>query len=166
MVLMLSACTTTGDPSPTPTTITILLTSTTTNPTTTALTEPAPETCDPPAFLPTVLPERVVDDQPDLAAVPLDEFTLQPGTIVTGWTDENGNPVLAMVRGGLPPIRWLAPPERIEVREFEAAVGDLGDGIWGVAWVEGPDRCDEFYLVFYPPTGPEEAKVVVASLTG
>ncbi len=63
---------------------------TTTIPTTTVPTGPAPETCDPPGFLPTVLPERVIDDQPDVSAVPLDELTLQPGTIVTGWTDGSG----------------------------------------------------------------------------
>jgi hypothetical protein len=108
----------------------------------------------------------VIDAQPDVSAVPLDDFTLQPGTIVTGWTDGSGNPVLAMVRGGLPPIRWADTPEPIEVRGRDAALGDLGEGIWGVAWFEGPDRCDEYYLVFYPPTGPEEAKQVADSLTG
>ena len=71
-----------------------------------------------------------------------------------------------MVRGGLPPTRWINTPETIEVRGTEAALGDLGGGIWGVAWFEGPDRCDEYYLVFYPPTGPEEAKLVAESLTG
>ncbi len=113
-----------------------------------------------------MLPDRVADDQPDLAAVPLDDFTLQPGTIVTGWTDDSGDPVLAMVRGALPPTRWVTTPEKVALRGTEAALGELGNGIWGVAWFEGPDRCDEYYLVFYPPTGPEEARVVAESLTG
>jgi len=165
MTLVLAACTSAGDSTTTASTITIPITPTTI-PTTTLTTEPAPETCDPPTFLPTVLPDRVTDDQPDVSAVPLDEFTLQPGTIVTGWTDEAGIPVLAMVRGALPPIRWINTPETIEIRGEKAALGDLGEGIWGVAWYEGLDRCDLYYLVFYPPTGPDEARMVAASLTG
>ena len=49
-----------------------------------------------------------------------------------------------------------------------AAEGGPGerDGVWATAWFEGPDRCDEYYLVFYPPTGLEEARAVVESLTG
>lgn len=162
--LLLSACTSGSEPSTT-VTITIPVT-TTTIPTTTVPTEPAPETCNPPGFLPTVLPERVIDDQPDVSAVPLDELTLQPGTIVTGWTDASGDPVVAFVRGALPPQRWIEAPEEIEVRGVKAAVGELGDGIWGVAWFEGPDRCDEYYLVFYPPATAEEARMVAESLTG
>lgn len=108
----------------------------------------------------------MVDGQPDLSAVPLDDYTLQPGTIVTGWTDAVGKPVVAFVRGGLPPTYWIGTTERIDVRGTEAALGELGDGVWGVAWVEGPDRCDEYYLVFYPPTGSAEARAVAESLTG
>ena len=167
LLLVLAACAATGDPDTPATTIIIPLTTTTvTTPTTTASTEPAPQTCAPPSFLPSALPERVVDDQPDVSKVPLDNFTLQPGTIVTGWTDGGGSPVLAIVRGALPPTRWVSTPEKVTVRGAEAALGDLGNGIWGVAWFEGPDRCDEYYLVFYPPTGPEEAQLVAESLTG
>lgn len=158
-----AACATAADP--TTTTPTILIPVTTTSATTTTQPTPAPETCNPPGFLPTTLPDRVIDDQPDVSAVPLDDFTLQPGTIVTGWTDEDGNPVLAMVRGALPPTRWVDTPQKVTVRGTEAALGDLGNGIWGVAWFEGPDRCDEYFLVFYPPAGPEEARVVAESLT-
>ncbi|MDX1740658.1 MAG: hypothetical protein R3178_05160 [Rhodothermales bacterium] len=163
--LLAAACTSSaGEPSTTVTITIPVTTTTTTEPTTAGPT--APPTCDPPAFLPSALPERVVDDQPDVSAVPLDELTLQPGTIVTGWTDETGDPVVAFVRGALPPKRWVETPEPIEVRGTDAALGQLGDGIWAVAWFEGPDRCDEYYLVFYPPTGPDEARVVVESLTG
>jgi hypothetical protein len=133
-------------------------------PTTTGPTAPA--LCDPPGFLPSVLPDRVVGDRPDVSAVPLDELTLQPGTIVTGWADENGSPVVALVRGALPPKRWVETPEAIAVRGTDAAMGELGDGIWAVAWFEGPERCDEYYLVFYPPTDREEAIMVAESLTG
>ena len=164
ITLVLAACATTADSTTTAPTITIPIATTTT--TTVASTESAPEPCDPPTFLPTVLPDRVTDNQPNLPAVPLDAFTLQPGTIVTGWTDDDGNPVLAMVRGGLPPTRWISTPETIEIRGEAAALGDLGEGIWAVAWYEGPDRCDEYYLVFFPPTGPEEAREVAGSLTG
>ncbi len=163
MVLAAAACATTADPTTTPPTIVIPITTTST--TTTTPPVPAPATCNPPGFLPTILPDRVIDDQPDVSAVPLDLFTLQPGTIVTGWTDEAGNPVLAMVRGALPPTRWINTPEKVTVRGTEAAVGDLGNGIWAVAWFEGLDRCDQYFLVFYPPTGPEEALAVAESLT-
>lgn len=166
LLLTLAACATGADPTTTSPTITITIPIGTTTTTTTTATIPAPQTCDPPTFLPTILPDRVVDDRPDVSAVPLDDLTLQPGTIVTGWTDESGKPVLAMVRGALPPTRWVNTPERIGVRGTEAAVGDLGEGTWAVAWFEGPDRCDEYYLVFYPPTGPDEARTVAASLTG
>jgi len=166
-LLVLAACANAGDSDATATTITVPITTTSaTAPVTTVSTIPALEPCDPPGFLPSALPERVIDDRPDVSAVPLDELTLQAGTIVTGWTDTAGNPVLAMVRGALPPIRWIDTPGEIEIRGFKAAVGELGDGIWAVAWFEGPDRCDEYYLVFYPPTGPEEAKAVAESLTG
>jgi hypothetical protein len=165
-MLMLAACTGAADPPATSPTTIIITIPTTTTPPTTASTVPPPETCDPPTFLPGVLPDRVVDDQPDLSAVPLDDYTLQPGTIVTGWTDDAGNPVLAMVRGALPPTRWIITPEKVAIRGTEAALGELGDGVWGVAWFEGPDRCDEYYLVFYPPTGSAEARAVAESLTG
>jgi hypothetical protein len=164
LLLTLAACATVADPTTTSPTITIPIT--TTSATTTTPTIPAPLTCDPPTFLPTILPDRVVDDRPDVSAVPLDNLTLQPGTIVTGWTDEVGKPVVAFVRGGLPPTYWTGTTKNIVVRGTEAALGELGDGIWAVAWVEGPDRCDEYYLVLYPPTGLEEAKQVAASLTG
>ena len=162
---MVAACSTASEPTTT-VTITIPVATTTTIPTTTSPTEAPPEPCNPPSFLPTVLPERVIDDEPDVSAVPLDEFTLQPGTIVTGWTDESGKPAVAMVRGGLPPTRWIDTPEEIEVRGVTGAIGPLNDGVWAVAWFEGPDRCDEYYLVLYPPTGPEEARTVVGSFTG
>jgi len=164
--LLAVACTATTEAN-TPVTITFPITTTTTTTTAPTTTGPtAPPTCDPPGFLPSVLPERVMDERADPAAVPLDEYTLQPGTIVTGWTDQEGSPVLAIVRGALPPTRWINTPEKVEVRGVEAALGELDQGVWAVAWFEGPQRCDEYYLVFYPPTGPEEAGTVAKSLTG
>ena len=165
-MLVLAACAPAADPTTTSPTTIVIPNPTTTSSTTTASTVPPPQACNPPGFLPTILPDRVVDDQPDVSAVPLDAYTLQPGTIVTGWTDDAGKPVVAFVRGGLPPTYWIGTTERINVRGTEAALGELGDGLWGVAWVEGPDRCDEYYLVFYPPTGPDEARTVAESLTG
>ncbi len=166
LILALAACTTAGERTTTTTATLPVTATTTTSPATTPSTEPPPETCDPPGFLPTVLPERVIDDQPDVSAVPLDEFTLQPGTIVTGWTDESGSPALVMVRGGLPPTRWTQTPEEIEVRGVTGAVGPLNDGVWAVAWFEGPDRCDEYSLILYPPADAATAQMVAASLTG
>lgn len=163
LTALVAACQSGAEPT---TTTSPAAASTTIATTTTTTTTPALEPCPPPAFLPTELPDRVVDDRPSPGSVPLDVFTLQPGTLVTGWTDNEGKPVLVIARGALPPRQWVTTPEEIEVRGTKAALGDLGEGIWGVAWFEGPDRCDEYYLVFYPPTGPDEARAVATSLTG
>ncbi len=131
----------------------------------TSTSAPPPEPCDPPPFLPTVLPGGI-NERPSPSAVPLDTFTLQPGTIVTAWADDAGTPVVVMVRGALPPEQWTAQPEVIEVRGVDAAVGPLSDGVWAVAWYEGPDRCDEYSIIFYPPTDAATAKMVAESVTG
>lgn len=161
LALLLAAC---GDGTEAPTTSLVSIPTTETVTTTTSGSTTV-EPCDPPLFLPTVLPEGV-DAQPSPSAVPLDPFTLQPGTTVTGWADDDGNPVIVMVRGALPPEQWTATPEVIEVRGVEAAVGPLSGGVWAVAWFEGPDRCDEYSIIFYPPTDAETAKMVAGSLTG
>ncbi|MGH9051605.1 MAG: hypothetical protein ACRDWX_01090 [Acidimicrobiia bacterium] len=122
--------------------------------------------CDPAPFVPTHLPDRVAEERPEAATSFVDRFTAIPGTSVGIWADQAGRPVLALVRGALPPERWQQQPEVIEVRDFRAALGPLSEGVWAVAWFEGPGRCDDYSLFLYPPTGPEEVRTVAASLVG
>ncbi|MGH8935814.1 MAG: hypothetical protein ACRDXD_06065 [Acidimicrobiia bacterium] len=122
--------------------------------------------CDPAPFVPTHLPDRVAEERPEAATSFVDRFTAIPGTSVGTWADQAGRPVLALVRGALPPERWHEQPEVIEVRDFRAALGPLSEGVWAVAWFEGPGRCDDYSLFLYPPTGPEEVRTVAASLVG
>jgi hypothetical protein len=98
--------------------------------------------------------------------VPLDLFTTLPGTTIRFWSDPSGDPVMVMIRGSLPPEKWTGTPEHITVRGIDAAFGPLPDGVWAVAWYEGPDTCDEYSVIFYPPVDTEEAKVVAESMTG
>jgi len=141
---------------------------TTTVPTTAAITTTTSvlDVCDPPDFLPTVLPTRVAGDQPESRDVLFDQFTTIPGTTIRLWAGASGSPVMVMIRGALPPERWTATPERISVRGVDAALGPLQDGVWAVAWFEGPDVCDEYSLIFYPPADPPEIRAVAESLTG
>lgn len=134
---------------------------------TSSTTEPPPavEACAPASFVPTVLPDRVAADQPATRDVPYDLYTIISGTSTSVWSQEDGEPVVVVVRGSLPPVGWVESPERVTVREVEAALGELPDGAWGVAWFEGPDRCDEYSIVLYPPATQEEARLVAESLS-
>ena len=137
------------------------LTTTTTTSTTTPV--PTVEACGPSPFVPTVLPERV-SERPPTQDVPYDLYTIISGTSTSVWSQEDGAPVLAIVRGSLPPVRWLETPEVITVRGVDAALAPLPDGVYGVAWFEGPDRCDEYTIVLYPPATAEEVAAVAESL--
>ncbi|MBT8163921.1 MAG: hypothetical protein HKO63_09550 [Acidimicrobiia bacterium] len=134
---------------------------------TTSTTDPPPppvESCDPAPFVPTHLPERVSTDTPATKDIPYDQYTIISGTSTSVWSQDDGVPVLAIVRGALPPVGWLDTPEEIVVRDERAALGQLPDGVWGVAWFEGPDRCDEYTIVLYPPATAEEARMVAESV--
>ncbi|NIA26019.1 MAG: hypothetical protein GWP04_10695 [Gammaproteobacteria bacterium] len=159
--LLIGAC----SPEATTTTVT---TSTTTAPATAPATTTTSvlDVCDPPNFLPTMLPVRVTADQPASRDVPFDQFTTIPGTTIRLWAGASGAPVMVMIRGALPPERWTATPERIVVRGVDAALGPLQDGVWAVAWFEGPDTCDEYSLVFYPPVDLTEIRAVAESVPG
>lgn len=157
--VILAACGTAGPPEEVVTITFPVTTTTTTAPTTTGL--PA---CELPPLVPTVLPERVSGERPEPGRVAIDRFTARPGTSVLVWSDEGGDPVVVLVRGALPPEPWADDPVALPLRGVEAALGPLSGGIWAVAWFEGPDRCDEYTLVLYPPTGEAEAREVAVSL--
>lgn len=135
--------------------------------TTTSTTEPPPPpvvSCATADFVPRELPDRVADEKPEVGAIPFDLYTTISGTSTSVWSQENGQPVLAIVRGSLPPFQWESTPEVIEVRDTEAALGELPDGYWGVAWFEGPDRCDEYSIILYPPASADEVREIAESL--
>jgi len=159
--LILAACSSAG------TTDTLLSPTSAAVPDATTTTEPPPppvEACDPAPFVPTILPDRVATETPATKDIPYDQYTIISGTSTSVWSQDDGVPVLAIVRGALPPARWLETPEEIVVRDERAALGQLPDGIWGVAWFEGPDRCDEYSVILYPPATAEEARMVAESL--
>jgi hypothetical protein len=106
----------------------------------------------------------VAAETPATKDIPYDQYTIISGTSTSVWSQDDGVPVLAIVRGALPPVRWLETPEVISVRGVDGALGQLPDGIWGIAWFEGPDRCDEYTIVLYPPATAEEARAVAESV--
>ena len=122
--------------------------------------------CPRPDFAPVHLPDRVGGEAPAPQSVDVDRWTAQPGTSLAIWTDQSGLPVAALVRGALPPERWSASPSVVAVRGVDAALGPLSDGMWAVAWFEGPDRCDDYTLYLYPPTSEEEARMIALSIPG
>lgn len=124
-----------------------------------------PLACEPPFIGPVVLPDRVVSDTPDPATIVIDKWLAQPATAIGIWTDADGDPVVALVRGALPPERWSDAPERIEVMGVEAALGPLSDDMWAAAWFDGPDRCDDYSLYIYPPTTQDEAREIAVSVS-
>jgi hypothetical protein len=136
--------------------------------TTTSTTEPPPtvEACGPAPFVPTMLPDRVANEAPATKDIPFDMYTIISGTSTSVWSQRDGAPVLAVIRGSLPPVRWQETPEKITVRDVDAALGPLPDGVWGVAWFEGDDRCDEYSIILYPPASAEQARAVAESLVG
>ena len=80
--------------------------------------------------------------------------------------DAAGDPVLAMIRGALPPRQFTDETEVVEIFErIPAVVGPIGDGFWAAAWAIPPgERCDLFSLIFYPPVESDEVIEVTASL--
>lgn len=132
-------------------------TSATTVPTSSTL--PTFEPCPRVPFLPTHLPAAATGDPP--LSADLDRFSGIPGTTSLTWFNPGGEPVLAIVRGTLPPEQWPETPAVIRVRNFDAALGSQSGGVTAVAWVEGPDRCDEYTVVAYPGTTREELVLFV-----
>ncbi len=135
-----------------------------TNTSTTIEPPPPVVACDDAAFVPSVLPEGVTDQGPDVSSIPFDIYTTISGTSISVWTGEEADPLLVIVRGALPPVRWLETPEVITVRDADAALGPLPGGVWGVAWFEGPDPCDEYSIILYPPADAELVKAIAESL--
>ena len=112
------------------------------------------------------MPDRVVPGVPETADVEFDEFTLIEGAFTASRFDEAGDPVLAVIRGALPPRQFTEEHQVIEVLDgIPALVGPIGDGYWASAWAIPPgDRCDLYSLIFYPPVDEAEVLEVAASV--
>jgi hypothetical protein len=109
---------------------------------------------------PLVEPNRPVPDE-----VPQDEYTTIPGTRSDLWFDGDGALALVFVRGALPPREWPGERGKVSIDGAEGVAGPFPDGSWVVAWFEGSgDRCNQYFLVFYPPVAPAEVEATVASL--
>ena len=133
---------------------------------TSTTTEPPPPVvaCDDVPFVPSVLPEGVTEEGPDVSAIPFDIYTTISGTTTSVWSSLADQPLLVIIRGALPPVRWVEAPEVIAVRDTDAALGPLPDEFWGVAWFEGPDRYDEYSIILYPPADADLARAVAEGI--
>jgi hypothetical protein len=159
-VLILSACsgsasTTTGDP---------VTGSTTPAPTSSV---PSLVECPNPPYNIGTFPSAVVGSATDPALIELDQFTSVGGTRSIFWVDRDGNLSLALVRGALPPVEWPGEKGEVTVAGVRGVAGPHDDGKWVVAWYEGSgeERCDQYFLVFYPPVTPAEVEASIASVT-
>jgi hypothetical protein len=137
---------------------------TTTVETTTTATLP-PE-CPTPPYEVGVLPARAALDRPPSSEqVVLDQFTTIAGTSATIWVDAEGNAVMALVRGSLPPEQWPGDRGEVFIDGARGVAGPFADGTWVVAWFEEPgDRCDRYMAVFYPPVEPTEVQATIESM--
>lgn len=137
---------------------------TSTTPHTSTTTLPTIESCEDIPYRPLLVPERAAGSETDPADLGDDPYSTIPGTTIRLWVDTESEPVMALVRGALPPEPWAGPTARVEVLREAAALGPLQDGVWAVAWFESEDRCDLYTLVLYPPTSADEALSVAESL--
>lgn len=127
-------------------------------------TTPAPVECPPPPYFAGILPSRAAEDPVTPSRVEFDRFTSLAGTSSAIWTDADGETVMALVRGTLPPEQFTGEREIVKVHGVDAVLAPVADDHWVVAWYETEDRCDLYTLVFYPPVDVLEARAVVAGL--
>lgn len=162
LVFLLAACA--GEATSTTTALTAGATTTSSAPAVATTSLPTLESCDDVPYRPLVLPERVAGAETAPSDLGNDPYTAIPGTSLKLWVDANSAPVVALVRGSLPPEAWAGPTARIEVVRQDAALGPLPGDVWAAAWFESEDRCDLYTLILYPPTSADEALEVAESL--
>ncbi|MDH3500236.1 MAG: hypothetical protein OEM97_08950 [Acidimicrobiia bacterium] len=170
LLVVLSACTGGNTAEPVRTTVASVsvATSTTAAPaTSTSFSDPEQQlSCDASPYFPDVIPERAAVAQPGSDAAPFHPFLSISGTSIRFLVDSANQPVLAVIRGALPPEQWASEPEVIEILDgIPAALGPLSDGVWAVGWIlSETDPCDLYSLIVFPPTSAEEAREVATSL--
>lgn len=130
----------------------------------TTSTIPTIESCPAVPYRPLSTPDRVAGSDADPADLGDDPYTTIPGTSLRLWVDSDSEPVMALIRGALPPESWAGPTARVEVLREDGALGPLPGDRWAVAWFESEDRCSLYTLLLYPPTSAEEALEVAESL--
>lgn len=146
------ASTTTGGPEPS---------SSSSSTTTTTV----PEQCGAIPYAIGTLPSRVDSDRLPPDDAPQDPYTTIPGTRSDLWLDEEGELAVAFVRGALPPEEWPGERGEVSIDGARGVAGPFEDGSWVVAWFEADgDRCDRYFMVFYPPVEPAEVEATVGSL--
>jgi hypothetical protein len=158
LVVLLAACAGAA------TSTTANATTTSSAPAVTTTSLPTLESCDDVPYRPLALPERVAGAETAPSDLGNDPYTAISGTSLKLWVDADSAPVMALVRGSLPPEAWAGPTARIEVVRQDAALGPLPGGVWAAAWFESEDRCDLYTLILYPPTSADEALEVAESL--
>jgi hypothetical protein len=134
---------------------------------TTSTTEFVPPLTDCPAapYEVEVLPARVSSNPVDALEVAQDGFTSMAGTHSTIWLGVDGELVLALIRGSLPPQEWPGDKGPVVIDGVEAIAGQYADGTWVVGWFEAPgERCDLYTMVLYQPVEPAEVETVLASM--
>jgi hypothetical protein len=135
--------------------------------TTTGATPEGPlEECDPIPYAVGTLPARVDADRPAPDEIPRDQYTTIPGTRSDLWFDDDGEVAVSFIRGSLPPEEWPGDRGEVSIDGARGVAGPFEDGSWVVAWFEGDggERCDRYFMVFYPPVEPSEVEATVASL--
>jgi len=159
-VLALTGCTGGSSPTTSPTT-----TTTTTTIVQATTTVAPPVECPPAPYRVGSLPERVSPNQIPAENLAIDEFTSIPGTHSTIWVGDDGDMVVALIRGTLPPRDWPGEKGEVFIDGARGVAGPFEDGAWVVAWFEAPGgRCDLYTMVFYPPIEPSEVEATVNSL--
>lgn len=166
LALLLVACG--GEPgadtaptSTTPTTTTSPVETTSLEATSTTL----PEECGRIPYSVGSLPGRADPERPEPDEIPQDAYTTIPGTRSDMWFDREGSPVVAFVRGALPPEEWPGDRGEVSIDGARGVAGPFPDGTWVVAWYEAEgDRCDQYFMVFYPPVDPSEVEATIESL--
>jgi hypothetical protein len=136
----------------------------TTPPAATSTLLPTIEACPEVPYRPLVVPDRVAGEDTEAADLGDDPYSTIPGTSIKLWVGEASSPVVALIRGSLPPESWVGPTARIDVLRQDAALGPLPGDRWAVAWFESEDRCDLYTLLLYPPTSAAEVLEVAESL--
>lgn len=150
----------------TPTSATAVASTTTDAPeasTTTSTT--VPEQCGAIPYAIGTLPSRVDSDRLPPDDAPQDPYTTIPGTRSDLWLDEEGELAVAFVRGALPPEEWPGERGEVSIDGARGVAGPFEDGSWVVAWFEADgDRCDRYFMVFYPPVESAEVEATIGSL--
>ncbi len=164
LVVALAACAS-GQPADSTTTTTTEASATTTTVETTTTAALPPECPRPPYEVGVLPPRAALDRPPSTEQVVLDQFTTIAGTSATIWVDADGNAVMALVRGSLPPEQWPGDRGEVFIDGARGVAGPFADGTWVVAWFEEPgDRCDRYMAVFYPPVEPAEVRATIESM--